>query len=243
MMNVDELSNDEIRERLIEFGMNVGPVLATTRIVYANKLKYLLEQKYGSGDARTDTGEPNGETQQSERLKTEIVGSFAMSFLRYMRYAILQERDLGPGEQAIQPVGNHPISKPVDSSSEDGSLQRVLPEQVREVIQDLHKCERDPSSDESDLCGEESSRLLTQEEIRRLNAPVMYMTDLRMASRTRMRASTRMGTGYHLQKHASVSTRDRCLIMTAVAVAAVFFFFVIRNLIALKNGDGNSGEL
>ncbi|VDM47984.1 unnamed protein product [Toxocara canis] len=232
MMNVDELSNDQIRDRLVELGVNVDPVLDTTRIVYANKLKRLLEERYGSGDAHADTGEPNGETQQFERLETDTVGSFASL-----------ERDLRPEQLAVKPVVNHPMSRPVDSSSEGGSLQSVLPEQVPGVVQDLHECERDVSSDESELCGEESSRLLTQEEIRRLKAPMMYAAGLSMASRMRMGARKHAGAGRHLPKHTSIRTQNLCLIITALAVMTVFVFFVIQNLVAVKNGDGNYEEL
>lgn len=49
---IESLSNDELRDLLVQHGLQVvGPVVKTTRKVYENKLKKLLSS--GGGSART----------------------------------------------------------------------------------------------------------------------------------------------------------------------------------------------
>ncbi|EFO25542.1 LEM domain-containing protein [Loa loa] len=44
MVNVDQLTNEEIRDQLMIHGCDPGPVIGSTRNVYANKLRRLLEE-------------------------------------------------------------------------------------------------------------------------------------------------------------------------------------------------------
>lgn len=50
-MNIDELSDNEIRQKLLERGINTGPIVATTRNVYANKLQKLIEDSTSTSSA------------------------------------------------------------------------------------------------------------------------------------------------------------------------------------------------
>nr|XP_005995587.2 PREDICTED: thymopoietin [Latimeria chalumnae] len=43
-LDAAELSNEELREQLIQYGVNAGPVTATTRKLYESKLQRLIEQ-------------------------------------------------------------------------------------------------------------------------------------------------------------------------------------------------------
>lgn len=43
MMDVNQLTNEEIRDQLMVHGCDPGPVVESTRGVYANKLRRLLE--------------------------------------------------------------------------------------------------------------------------------------------------------------------------------------------------------
>uniref|UniRef100_A0A1I8ERF2 LEM domain-containing protein n=1 Tax=Wuchereria bancrofti TaxID=6293 RepID=A0A1I8ERF2_WUCBA len=43
MMDIDQLTNEEIRDQLMTYGCDPGPVVGSTRNVYANKLRRLLE--------------------------------------------------------------------------------------------------------------------------------------------------------------------------------------------------------
>ncbi|VIO95184.1 Uncharacterized protein BM_BM5037 [Brugia malayi] len=43
MVDIDQLTNEEIREQLMTHGCDPGPVVGSTRNVYANKLRRLLE--------------------------------------------------------------------------------------------------------------------------------------------------------------------------------------------------------
>lgn len=45
MVDVDNLSDNELRTKLLEFGFPVMPITGTTRKVMAKKLKMLLENK------------------------------------------------------------------------------------------------------------------------------------------------------------------------------------------------------
>lgn len=45
MVDVDKLSDAELRTKLLEFGFPVMPITGTTRKVMAKKLKMLLENK------------------------------------------------------------------------------------------------------------------------------------------------------------------------------------------------------
>lgn len=45
MVNVDKLSDAELRTKLIEFGFPVLPITGTTRKVMAKKLKMLMENE------------------------------------------------------------------------------------------------------------------------------------------------------------------------------------------------------
>ncbi|VDM08052.1 unnamed protein product [Wuchereria bancrofti] len=42
-MDIDQLTNEEIRDQLMTYGCDPGPVVGSTRNVYANKLRRLLE--------------------------------------------------------------------------------------------------------------------------------------------------------------------------------------------------------
>ncbi|KAM3715811.1 Lamina-associated polypeptide 2, isoforms beta/delta/epsilon/gamma, partial [Dirofilaria immitis] len=44
MVDIDQLTNEEIRDQLMIRGCDPGPVIGTTRNVYANKLRRLLEE-------------------------------------------------------------------------------------------------------------------------------------------------------------------------------------------------------
>lgn len=54
MVDVDKLTDAELRTKLLEFGFPVMPITGTTRKVMAKKLKLLLENKnkVGSTDGR-----------------------------------------------------------------------------------------------------------------------------------------------------------------------------------------------
>lgn len=56
MVDVDKLSDAELRTKLLEFGFPVMPITGTTRKVMAKKLKMLLENKnkIGSDGRRYD---------------------------------------------------------------------------------------------------------------------------------------------------------------------------------------------
>lgn len=45
MVNIDHLTNEEIRDQLMIHGCDPGPVVGSTRNVYANKLRRLLEEE------------------------------------------------------------------------------------------------------------------------------------------------------------------------------------------------------
>ncbi|VDN56607.1 unnamed protein product [Dracunculus medinensis] len=53
-MNIDELSDNEIRQKLLERGINTGPIVATTRNVYANKLQKLIEDSTSSANEKVE---------------------------------------------------------------------------------------------------------------------------------------------------------------------------------------------
>ncbi|KHN76584.1 Emerin -like protein 1 [Toxocara canis] len=205
MINVDELSNDQIREQLIELGVSVGPVLNTTRTVYANKLKRKLEEKYGSGDAHADSRAPDEGTEEFVHVRMAAVQS------------------------SQSPEGT-------------GPTQRISPEQISRIIRRRSENERSSSS-ESDLCGEESSRLLTPEEIGRLNATARSVTYISEVHKGSHMGARTVGVNHRLKQYAPINTWNRYVTIPIVAVVAVFIFFVVENLITFKNGSGNYEEL
>lgn len=45
MVDINQLTNEEIRDQLMIHGCDPGPIVGSTRNVYANKLRRLLEGK------------------------------------------------------------------------------------------------------------------------------------------------------------------------------------------------------
>ncbi|KHN76546.1 hypothetical protein Tcan_11460 [Toxocara canis] len=99
------------------------------------------------------------------------------------------------------------------------------------------------SSSESDLCGEESSRLLTPEEIGRLNATARSVTYISEVHKGSHMGARTVGVNHRLKQYAPINTWNRYVTIPIVAVVAVFIFFVVENLITFKNGSGNYEEL
>ncbi|VDK32889.1 unnamed protein product [Anisakis simplex] len=54
MVDVDALNDEELRDELVTRGVNVGPIVATTRSLYVSKLKRLLGAENMSGDHLAD---------------------------------------------------------------------------------------------------------------------------------------------------------------------------------------------
>lgn len=52
MVNVDNLTDSELRSKLIEYGFPVMPITNTTRKVMVKKLKLLMENKNKLTDGR-----------------------------------------------------------------------------------------------------------------------------------------------------------------------------------------------
>jgi len=72
MIDVDKLTDAELRTKLIEFGFPVMPITGTTRKVMAKKLKLLLENKnkVGSSDGRRSLGRYSSEEESDTDVKT-----------------------------------------------------------------------------------------------------------------------------------------------------------------------------
>ncbi|XP_019769526.1 inner nuclear membrane protein Man1 isoform X2 [Dendroctonus ponderosae] len=72
MVDVDKLSDGELRTKLIEFGFPVMPITGTTRKVMVRKLKLLLENqnKVGSSDGRRSLGRYSSEEDSDADVKT-----------------------------------------------------------------------------------------------------------------------------------------------------------------------------
>uniref|UniRef100_A0A9J2QBY1 LEM domain-containing protein n=1 Tax=Ascaris lumbricoides TaxID=6252 RepID=A0A9J2QBY1_ASCLU len=122
MMNVEELSNDELREQLLDLGVTVGPIGGTTRVVYVNKLKRLLEEKYGSGDAHIRDDAPSGEVEQFVRVRATN-----------LEIPQFENENLMTGTNS--PLVNEPVSGLVDAAIGNASPRRVFPEEVHGPVQ------------------------------------------------------------------------------------------------------------
>ncbi|XP_060533483.1 inner nuclear membrane protein Man1-like isoform X2 [Cylas formicarius] len=72
MVDVDKLSDAEIRTKLLEFGFPVMPITGTTRKVMVKKLKLLLEnkdRKVGSSEGRRSLGRYSSEEESDNEAK------------------------------------------------------------------------------------------------------------------------------------------------------------------------------
>lgn len=72
MVDVDKLSDAELRTKLLEFGFPVMPITGTTRKVMTKKLKLLLENKnrVGSSDGRRSLGRYSSEEESDTDVKS-----------------------------------------------------------------------------------------------------------------------------------------------------------------------------
>lgn len=72
MVDVDKLSDAELRTKLLEFGFPVMPITGTTRKVMVKKLKLLLENKNkaASGDGRRSLGRYSSEEESDTDAKS-----------------------------------------------------------------------------------------------------------------------------------------------------------------------------
>jgi hypothetical protein len=65
MDTIESLSNDELREELMKFGVKPGPVVGTTRTVYIAKLRKLM--------AAADTDQPSRNDGKSFLCETYLM--------------------------------------------------------------------------------------------------------------------------------------------------------------------------
>uniref|UniRef100_A0A915BVL9 LEM domain-containing protein n=1 Tax=Parascaris univalens TaxID=6257 RepID=A0A915BVL9_PARUN len=232
MMNVEDLSNDELREQLLNLGVTVGPIGGTTRVVYVNKLKRLLEEKYGSGDAHIRDDASSGEGEQFVRVRATNP-----------EISEFENENLITGTNSL-PV-NEPVSEITDTAIGNASPRRAFLEEVHGPVQDQEARERGhSSSSDSDLCGEESSRILTPNEIQKLNsiAPSLKWTsDIRTASYTGVSTNKYVAKEPKLQT--PKYTAKRIFTVAVIVVMVIFLFFVIQNLLEVRNGERNYEEL
>ncbi|KAL1502130.1 hypothetical protein ABEB36_007322 [Hypothenemus hampei] len=72
MIDVEKLSDAELRTKLLEFGFPVMPITGTTRKVMVKKLKLLLENKnkVGSSDTRRSLGKYSSEEESDNETKS-----------------------------------------------------------------------------------------------------------------------------------------------------------------------------
>ncbi|XP_038666814.1 lamina-associated polypeptide 2-like [Scyliorhinus canicula] len=66
IMDVTELSDEDLKEQLIKHGFSAGPIVATTRKVYEKKLEQLMDQ-----GSVTEENQPNGSTDSDQYSDTE----------------------------------------------------------------------------------------------------------------------------------------------------------------------------
>lgn len=62
MVDIAELTDDELRERLAGYGVNVGPIVSTTRLFYEKRLGKLID----SGGVLPERPEPESEEEDDE---------------------------------------------------------------------------------------------------------------------------------------------------------------------------------
>ncbi|XP_050305727.1 LEM protein 2-like isoform X2 [Anthonomus grandis grandis] len=74
MVDVDKLTDAELRTKLLEFGFPVMPITGTTRKVMTKKLKLLLENKnkVGSSDGRRSLGRYSSEEESDTEIKSKL---------------------------------------------------------------------------------------------------------------------------------------------------------------------------
>ena len=70
MANVSSLTDQEIRELLQEYGVDIGPITATTRLVYERKLTKMM----GSGDAQVTSLKPKYDEAEDEDNYSDEAG-------------------------------------------------------------------------------------------------------------------------------------------------------------------------
>lgn len=69
MVDVAQMTDDELREQLTQFGVNVGPVTSTTRLFYEKKLGRLLESGGNSASASEEEEEEEEEVEEDEEVQ------------------------------------------------------------------------------------------------------------------------------------------------------------------------------
>ncbi|XP_078409868.1 lamina-associated polypeptide 2, isoforms beta/delta/epsilon/gamma-like [Cetorhinus maximus] len=66
LIDVTELSDEDLKEQLVKYGFSAGPIVATTRKVYEKKLEQLMDQ-----GSVTEENQPNGSTDSDQYSDTE----------------------------------------------------------------------------------------------------------------------------------------------------------------------------
>jgi hypothetical protein len=78
-LNVAELNDDELRNRLQNLGFNAGPILATTRIVYQRKLARLLKNEDSFADLDSENEPVSGGTYPESPVLNSSYDSYSGS--------------------------------------------------------------------------------------------------------------------------------------------------------------------
>ncbi|XP_052409920.1 lamina-associated polypeptide 2, isoforms beta/gamma isoform X5 [Carassius gibelio] len=141
-VDVIDLSNEALKDLLLKYGLNAGPIVASTRKVYEKRLQKLLDQ------GPPETVAPPSETSQTDGRQNGIVDSD--------QYSDKEEETVAPAPEFVPepepeveaesiPVVERPIRSrgkvPVTSRTRSGQHHRV--EKVSAIDQTPRTVERD----------------------------------------------------------------------------------------------------
>ncbi|VDN38850.1 unnamed protein product, partial [Gongylonema pulchrum] len=114
MLDVDKLTNEEIRAELISRGYEAGPVVDTTRKVYVNQLRRMIEEQFGSGDAHPKS-KLSGDADEGSDSDVSPARSRGLRTRRQLRMAA-DEDDVGSVPQEQHQTARNPPGAILSSS-------------------------------------------------------------------------------------------------------------------------------
>uniref|UniRef100_A0A3P9L1I9 Thymopoietin b n=1 Tax=Oryzias latipes TaxID=8090 RepID=A0A3P9L1I9_ORYLA len=119
-VEVTELTDEDLKQQLAKYGVNPGPILATTRKVYEDKLQKLRDEVADEGEAPDVTTLPKGDSSQNGNTNSD-------------QYSDKEDEETAPPEPEQVPV----VEKPVRSRGKTPVTGRTSSRRQVKVVEEI----------------------------------------------------------------------------------------------------------